>query len=196
MSEAAAAAEVEGQAIDTGLVGLCLIARHFRIAADAGELARRYLPSSRAALPEDIMRIARKIGLKSRIVQSEWERLSATPLPALAECRDGSFVIATRIVNDRLMVHRPGEKRVRLIERADFEAFWSRRLILVARRASLSALPDVFDLRWFFTAVYRYFPRSWSARFSSRCWGSPRHFSFKSWSTRCLCIAACPRSMF
>src|SRR5438067_3329977 len=137
-------------------MGLCLIARHFRIAADPGELARRYLPSSGTASPENLVRIARKIGLKCRIIRSQWDRLSATPLPALMECRDGSFVAASRFLNDRLLIHRPGERRARLVERSDVETFWSGRLILLARRASMSALPDVFDLRWFLTAVNRY----------------------------------------
>lgn len=150
------AADVEGRAIDTGLVGLCLIARHFRIAADPAELARRYLRSSANAAPEDLLRIARKLGLKSRIIRSEWERLPATPLPALFECRDHSFVVASRMLNDRVVIHRPGEARARLIDRDEFEQFWSGRVILTARRAALVGLPDVFDLRWFFTAVYRY----------------------------------------
>lgn len=149
-------AEPEGRAIDTGLVGLCLIARHFRIAADPGELARRYLRSSASAAPEDLLLIARKIGLKSRIIRSEWDRLPATPLPALFECRDRSFVVASRMLNDRVVIHRPGEARARLIDRGEFEQFWSGRVILTARRAALVGLPVVFDLRWFFTAVYRY----------------------------------------
>jgi subfamily B ATP-binding cassette protein HlyB/CyaB len=33
---------------------------------------------------------------------------------------------------------------------------WSGRLVLVTRRASLIGLPEVFDLRWFVTAIHRY----------------------------------------
>ena len=50
-------------------------------------------------------------------------------------------------MNERLVIHRPGEGRARLIERGELEQLWSGRLILTARRASLVGLPDVFDLR-------------------------------------------------
>lgn len=141
---------------DTGLVCLCLIARHFRIAADPDELARRYLASSEAALPEDVVRIARKIGLKSRIVETSWDRLEITPLPAVFESIDGSFFVASRFIDGKLVVHRSGQRKPRAVERDELEQFWSGRIILITRRASFSALPDVFDLRWFAAAVYRY----------------------------------------
>src|SRR5689334_7962998 len=155
MGEASETGE-QARAADTGLGCLCLIARHFRIAADPEELARRYLASSSAALPEDIVRIARRIGLKSRMVKTQWERLGRTPLPAIFEDHDGSFFVASRFLDDKLVVHRAGERRPRAIEREELEASWSGRIILLARRATLSNLPDVFDLRWFVGAVHRY----------------------------------------
>jgi ATP-binding cassette, subfamily B, bacterial HlyB/CyaB len=148
--------DVEAKAVDTGLACLCLIARHFRIAADPEELVRRYIARSSAASSEDVVRIARKIGLKSRIVETQWERLEKTPFPAILENSDGTFFVASRVLNDKLIVHFPGERKPRTVDRAELEEFWSGRTILITRRAGLSGLPDVFDLRWFYGAVYRY----------------------------------------
>ena len=152
----ATSTRVEAQVIDTGLLSLCMIARYFRIPADAGGLARRWLASSAAASAEDLVRIARRLGLKTRLVATRWERLARTPLPAIAENANGSFAAVTRIVDDKVVVHLPGERRAKIVERAEFEAGWSGRLILLRRRASIAGLPEVFDLRWFISAIRRY----------------------------------------
>jgi subfamily B ATP-binding cassette protein HlyB/CyaB len=141
---------------DSGLICLCRMARLLGMPADPGELARRHLPSSKPATKEDLVRIARKLGLKSRIIATRWERLEKTPVPAIAENKDGTFVIAGRMLNGKLLVQHPTEPRPRLIERGEFESAWSGRLVLVGRRASLTNLADVFDLRWFISAVHRY----------------------------------------
>jgi subfamily B ATP-binding cassette protein HlyB/CyaB len=146
----------EPKLIDTGLLSLCLIARHLGIPAAPRDVGRRYLPDSAVASKEDVVRIARKLRLKARIVATKWERLSKTPLPAIVENSDGTFVVASRFLNDKILVQRPTEARGRILERAEFEQAWSGRLVLLSRRASLTSLPDVFDLRWFISAVHRY----------------------------------------
>jgi ATP-binding cassette, subfamily B, bacterial HlyB/CyaB len=150
------AAAVQREAVDTGLLSLCLIARHLGVPADPDELARRHLASSKLASKEDVVRIARKLGLKARVVATRWDRLARTPLPAIVENKDGTFLIAGRFLDGKLLVQRPTEPRPRLVERGEFEEAWSGRLVLLGRRASLASLPDVFDLRWFMSAVHRY----------------------------------------
>jgi ATP-binding cassette, subfamily B, bacterial HlyB/CyaB len=150
------AAAIQREAVDTGLLSLCLIARHLGVPADPDELARRHLASSKLASKEDVVRIARKLGLKARVVATRWDRLARTPLPAIVENKDGTFLIAGRFLDGKLLVQRPTEPRPRLVERGEFEEAWSGRLVLLGRRASLASLPDVFDLRWFMSAVYRY----------------------------------------
>jgi subfamily B ATP-binding cassette protein HlyB/CyaB len=137
-------------------LSLCLIARQLGVPADPGELARRHLASSAAASKEDLVRVARMLGLKSRIVTTRWERLAKTPIPAIVENKDGSFLLAGRMVDGKLLVQHPTEVRPRLVERSEFEEKWSGRLVLLGRRASLGNLPDAFNLRWFATAIHRY----------------------------------------
>jgi subfamily B ATP-binding cassette protein HlyB/CyaB len=156
LDEQITGATVASAAADTGLFALCLIARHLGIPATPEELARRHLASSSMATKEDIVRIGKRLGLKSRIVRAEWDRLAKTPLPAIVENKDGSFVVAGRCLDGKILVQRPTENRARLLERAEFEASWSGNLILLARRASLASVPDIFDLRWFISAVHRY----------------------------------------
>ncbi len=146
----------EPRLVDTGLLSLCLIARHLGVPAVPREVARRHLPGSVVASKEEVVRIARKLGLKARLVTTSWERLAKTPLPAIAENRDGTFGIASRFMADKILVQHPTEPQGRLLDRAEFEQAWSGRLVLLGRRASLANLSDVFDLRWFVSAVHRY----------------------------------------
>jgi ATP-binding cassette, subfamily B, bacterial HlyB/CyaB len=167
LSEEAAGAEGEGpvpagprvaepKAVDTGLLSLCLIARHLGVPAEPGGLARRRPASSVSAGAEDLVLVAMRTGLRSRIVKTEWARLANTPLPAIVENKDGSFCVAGRLLDDKVLLQRPTEPRARLVERGEFEESWSGRLVLVGRRASRANLPDAFDLRWFASAVKRY----------------------------------------
>ena len=149
-------AAVQPSAIDTGLASLCLIARFLGIPGEPGELARRHLTGSSGASAEDLVRIARKLGLRARLAATKWDRLAKTPLPAIAEDRRGEFAIAARFLDGKLLVQRPTESRGQLFERSEFEKAWSGRLILLGRRASITNLPDIFDLRWFASAVQRY----------------------------------------
>jgi subfamily B ATP-binding cassette protein HlyB/CyaB len=141
---------------DSGLSSLCLVARHLGVPAEPGELARRHLAGTSWASAEDLVRIARKLGLKSRLVATSWDRLAKTPLPAIAESKGGGFLVAGRFLDGKLLVQDPGEPQGRAVERDRFEEAWSGRLVLLGRRASLANLPDVFDLRWFVAAVHRY----------------------------------------
>lgn len=183
--------------MDTGLLSLCLVARDLGVPADPAELARRHLASSAAASKEDLVRVARQLGLKSRIITTRWERLVKTPVPAIVENKDGSFLLAGRMLDGKLLVQRPTEPRPRLVERDEFEKQWSGRLVLVGRRASLSNLPDVFDLRWFISAVHRYrrvIGEVLIASFFLQLLGLVSPCSFRWWSTRCWFIAVFRRS--
>ena len=146
--------KTEAKSVDTGLLSLCLIARHLGIAADPEELARRYVVDR--ASKEDLVRIARRLGLKARLVAARFERLAKTPLPAIAQDNAGSFFILGRLAGEKVVVLYLNESHPRLIERAEFEAIWSGRLVLITRRAGLATLLGGFDLRWFISAVSRY----------------------------------------
>ncbi len=142
--------------VDGGLAGLCLIARYLGIPAEPDELARQYIPPGAAAGKEDVVRAARRIGLKARGVASQWNRLEKTPMPALTCMRDGSFLVAAKFADGKLMIQDPLGGVPKLIEQAEFESIWTGELILLSRRANVAELARTFDIRWFLTAVHRY----------------------------------------
>src|SRR6516164_5290836 len=71
---------------DTGLLALCGIASFFRIASDPGHLKRELALLDREAGPDDLVRAAKILGLKARVIGNITpERLRTMPLPAIVE---------------------------------------------------------------------------------------------------------------
>src|SRR5690242_10743176 len=65
---------------DSGLTALVGVAAYFRIPADASHLARELAVGDRTASAEDVVRGARVLGLKARIIRdSSPKRLAALP---------------------------------------------------------------------------------------------------------------------
>ena len=142
--------------VDTGVSSLCLIARFLGIPADPSEITRRHVAGGGQATKQDLVRAAKKLALKVRLVTTNWARLQGTPLPAIACLTDGTFVVAARVAEGKLLVQYPAQGRPSLLERAQFEAIWSGELILLSQRAAAAQLAAVFDIKWFLTAIHRY----------------------------------------
>src|SRR5215472_8938403 len=149
-ASAAAASAVEG----TGLDALILLLRFHEIAVDPAQIRHQYGEGA-FGIPE-ILRCAKQFRLKARAISTNWERLAKTSLPALAQARDGSFVILGKVVDDKALIQDPRVGRPQLVPRAEFEARWGGRLVLVARRAALGDLAREFNIAWFMQALHKY----------------------------------------
>jgi ATP-binding cassette, subfamily B, bacterial HlyB/CyaB len=139
---------------ESGLFSLVLLLRLHGIAADEEQLCHR-LRTRRVGTAE-ILRCAKECGLKARTVSTNWARLAQTPLPAIAALKDGGFLLLGRADGNEVLVQRPSMPRPRNLSRAEFEALWDGRLVLMARRASLSDLSRRFDITWFLGAIRKY----------------------------------------
>jgi ATP-binding cassette, subfamily B, bacterial HlyB/CyaB len=102
------------------------------------------------------LRYSREYGLKARTVRTSWTRLARTPLPAIAALNDGSFLILGGTGDDKVLVQRPPGLQPQAMTRAEFEDLWDGRLVLMARRATLSDLSRRFDITWFLGAIQKY----------------------------------------
>src|ERR1700742_2478079 len=79
-------------AVDSGLMGLSLIAGYYRIAADPAQLKHQLALIGRFANAEDLVRGANILGLRSRILHRvHAKRLGSVPYPALMRLKDGGF---------------------------------------------------------------------------------------------------------
>ncbi|MGA6969793.1 MAG: type I secretion system permease/ATPase, partial [Xanthobacteraceae bacterium] len=104
----------------------------------------------------EMLRLGKELGLKARATKSAWPRLANTPLPAIAALKDGGFLFLAKAGEDKVLVQSPSSPRPSLMTRAEFEAAWDGRLILMTRRAGLLDLSRQFDITWFLGAIYKY----------------------------------------
>ena len=137
----------------SGVSVLVLMLRINGIAADAKQLLHQY--GEPFGTPE-ILRCAKELKFKARVVETSWDRLYKTPFPAIVERSDGTFIIVSKVTEKDAIILDPIVGRPESIDRAAFEAAWSGRLILMARRASLVNTARRFDISWFLQAMVKY----------------------------------------
>jgi len=151
------------QQIDIGLHALCGIAAYYRIAADPNLLQRELALTARQSDSADIVRAARLIGLKARIIEASGasklaKRLRTAPVPAIIKLRDGTFNIFGGMTASGLY------RMVEPLTRADREAPLAELvreiepvIILVARRVGGQGIDrETFGFRWFLPSIWRY----------------------------------------
>src|SRR5947208_12057946 len=148
-------AETEGLgASDQGLAALVALLRFHGLGADPEQIRHGF--GAKAIGVSEMLRCAKELGMKARAVTTRWERLVRTPMPAIATLRDGRFLILGKVSDQRALVQSPVSPRPSLMSRAEFEAVWDGRLVLMARRAGLSDLGRRFDVTWFYGAIHKY----------------------------------------
>jgi ATP-binding cassette, subfamily B, bacterial HlyB/CyaB len=139
---------------DSGLAALVMLLRFHGIGAEREQIRHR-LGTPVVGVGE-MLRCAKQLGLRARARHSCWERLAQTPLPGVAAMRDGSFLIVGKAGEDLVLVQQPFSPRPEAMTRAEFEARWDGRIVLMARRASLLDLSRRFDITWFLGAIHKY----------------------------------------
>jgi subfamily B ATP-binding cassette protein HlyB/CyaB len=137
-----------------GLSVLVALLRFHGVPANPEQI-RYQLGTSTIGIPE-MLRCAKRLGLKARAVTTTWERLPRTPAPAIASLRDGGFVLLGKATGDQALVQAPHSHRPELWTRAEFEKVWDGRLVLMTRRVALGDLARRFDISWFLGAVHKY----------------------------------------
>ena len=140
--------------IDAGASALAFLLQLLGLPADSAQILHQ---SGKAALSEaDILRAAKHFPVKARGVGASVERLENLPLPALALLRDGGWLVIGKAAEGKVLVQSPLSAGAEILTREAFAELWSGRLVLMARRASLSDPYRQFGVSWFFDAVLKY----------------------------------------
>jgi subfamily B ATP-binding cassette protein HlyB/CyaB len=141
-------------AADPGLIALVMMLRFLGVPADPQQIHHQV--SGVAVGTSEMLRCAKRLEIKARLVTTTWKRLAATPLPAIACLRNGGFLIIGKTDDNKAFVQAPGAPRPALMTRAEFEAAWDGRLVLMTKRAGLVELERRFDITWFMGAIHKY----------------------------------------
>ncbi|WP_353184212.1 type I secretion system permease/ATPase [Bosea sp. (in: a-proteobacteria)] len=139
---------------DDGLIALLFILRGQGVSVLPEQIQHQF-PGRPIGVAE-MVRCAKGLGLKARSLTTNWERLAKTPLPVIAALRDGGFLVLGRCGDDRILVQAPNAPRPSMMSRAELEAVWDGRLVLMTKRATLTDLARRFDITWFMGAIHKY----------------------------------------
>lgn len=140
---------------DAGLAALVDIARFHGIAADAAQL-RHDAAIAGAFDATDLVLVARRLGMKARIVALRAASISRTPLPALVLDREGRHFILAKTDGKTALVMEPGAVAPTVCLLEEILARSSGTMILFASRASIAGELARFDFSWFIPAIIRY----------------------------------------
>jgi ATP-binding cassette, subfamily B, bacterial HlyB/CyaB len=139
---------------DPGLAALVMLLGFHGLGADPDQIRHRF--GGRPIGIAEILRCAKELGLKARSRVTSWERLASAPLPGIVTLRDGGFLLLAKVGDDKALVQSPLSPRPTMMTRAEFEAVWDSRLVLMTRRAGLIDLTRRFDITWFLGAIHKY----------------------------------------
>ncbi|MGH8241025.1 MAG: ABC transporter transmembrane domain-containing protein, partial [Steroidobacteraceae bacterium] len=141
---------------DSGLISFVLLLRLHSIPADPAQLRHQYLQGSEQFGADEMLRAAKQLGLRARRIASDWDRLCATALPAIARLNSGHFVLAGRCAAEQVLIQDPTTGRPAAIHKQEFLGLWTGELILFSKRSLLKRLGGGFDLSWFVAALAKY----------------------------------------
>jgi subfamily B ATP-binding cassette protein HlyB/CyaB len=133
-----------------------MMARLHGLATDPDQLAHEFKCDGKPFTAVDILHAAKKLGLIARRISPVADRLSTTPLPAIACDRDGEFFIFAQYDKDKILIHDPRRERPELLTHEAWQARWTGELILFTSRASLAGELARFDFTWFIPALVKY----------------------------------------
>ena len=124
-------------------------------------------PSSHQPSVDDLLLAAKQLGLKAKRIRTSAERLSLSPLPALALLRDPAgpasatkLVVLAQCDGQRVLFQDPGgtaQASRPVIEPLEvFAAQWTGELVLITSRASIAGELARFDFSWFIPSLVKY----------------------------------------
>lgn len=149
---------------DSALSCLVMMARLHNLAADPAQLAHEFTVDGRRMGTQEVLLAARKLGLQTKRIQAQGDRLPKTPLPAMAVGKDAQgeaeFFILARAHDDasgtQVLIQSPRVGRPEKLNLQELQARWTGELILFTSRASLAGEMAKFDFSWFIPAIVKY----------------------------------------
>ncbi|MGH8219009.1 MAG: type I secretion system permease/ATPase, partial [Steroidobacteraceae bacterium] len=141
---------------DPGLTALALIARMHGIAADEAQIRHQAGLGERRFGEADLLRAAKSLGLKARIVAVDPQRLAYLTLPALLFDSEHNHFILAKLSGERALIQEGDCSPPQIVTLEQLRARGVGRALLAASRASLVGELARFDFSWFIPAMIKY----------------------------------------
>ncbi|KEY60897.1 type I secretion system permease/ATPase [Serratia sp. DD3] len=147
---------VQQPIVDTGLLGLVLLAQFHGVAADMAQLRHRFGKGTEHFDETALLLSAKQLDLKARIIKQPIERIMLAALPALVLCDSGKHFVLAKIQNDKVLIQDLTQSRPITISMDNFAERYEGRLLAVSSRVSAAQGLNKFDFTWFIPAVIKY----------------------------------------
>ena len=141
---------------ETGLTALVLLARLHGIAADPAQIRHQASLDDRRFGEDDLLRAAKRLGLKAKIVPCSVDRLNYLSLPALIFDREGEHFILAKVSDGKALIQEATGAPPKILTYDQVLARSTGRALLAASRASLVGELARFDFSWFIPAIIKY----------------------------------------
>jgi hypothetical protein len=115
---------------------LALLLRFHQVAIDPAQIDHQF--SGVPAGVSEMLRCAKKLKLKARVLTESWAGLMKLPLPAIIELKDKIFIIVGKVTAGDALVQVPSENRPQIVKRAEFDYDWTGRVVLMGKVVSVS----------------------------------------------------------
>jgi subfamily B ATP-binding cassette protein HlyB/CyaB len=146
-----------GPAPDSGLSALAIACSFHHIPCDVAQLAHELGLGEKAATASEIVRGAKMLGLKSRVLNGQGrKRLETAPIPAIIQLKNGSFLVLGRRHEGSIRVVEPVKRHAQVEDIENIVERWNGTIILVTRRAKPEVAPGQFGISWFLPSMWRY----------------------------------------
>lgn len=166
MADQEGRAEAQVAEADTGLIAFLQLLVFLQVNADPGQILHERGGGTASFDVGDMLRTAKRLGVKARSVTSSAEKLPDVPLPAIAEGRDGRFFLIARAAEPpaqagedhgvRALIQRPDAGEPELWAEAQLAELWTGRLVLMTTREALAGSKRRFDVTWFLPFLVKY----------------------------------------
>lgn len=166
MADREGRAEAQVAEADTGLIAFLQLLAFLQVNADPGQILHERGGGTAPFDVGDMLRTAKRLGVKARNVTSSAEKLPDVPLPAIAEGRDGRYFLIARAAEPpaqagqdhgvRALIQRPDASEPELWTEAQLAELWTGRLVLMTTREALAGSKRRFDVTWFLPFLVKY----------------------------------------
>lgn len=141
---------------DTGLICLVLLFKYLDRPVDPQQIRHQYGQQGKPLTHTDMLRCAKQLGVKARLVHSKWNRLAKLPLPVMARAKDGRWFIIAKVDDTRALLHDPIQARPVPVDKADLIAQWTGEVIMMTTRETTAGDRRSFDFTWFIPAIVKF----------------------------------------
>jgi subfamily B ATP-binding cassette protein HlyB/CyaB len=120
------------------------------------EAARLEYRWSRSTELDDIVRVAKRHGLRAKVRSADWERLRKLPLPVIGRRKGGGIFVVGKMDDERIVIQAGIDGHPQTLLRDAFVEFWDGSIVLTAKRARLPEIINGFSVGWFLKALQKY----------------------------------------